>query len=610
MLKFNDTFKKIKKGFWPILALVMFFAVPAESQACTLIYAGANKTEDGITIFGRSEDHDSDSPKLFQKVPAGEHKTGEKYEGCYGFTWEFTHDSYAYTAFCDDNSMGFCPDCGQEHEHTPYQAGGTNEKGLTVTATETLYANKKIEKSDPFKEDGIEEAEMSTILLSEASNAREAMELLASIYDESGANSGAGVLVADAKEAWYIECISGTQYVAVKLNSYMLFINPNVSSIGRIDLDDDDNIYVSDDLIKKAVEAGCFVGDKKKNVIDFAASYEMDYDEFGSERLSIGLKYLSKKNKYRDKKDKVDRSLFCITNINSSGDIVEPYTNLELKERLNIKNVVQFFKTKPISNPRNMETHIFEIKDESLTGTVEWVSIGEAEYSVFVPHYPLLINDVYKAYSKGCGQAEVSEMEPKEGAYHLSFDSEEWMIYPENWQDSYYWTFEELMILSEMDEYKAEHIKETFDSLQKEIYSDWKTNKKDIKESVKQYYGDEYVNVSDSGDGDESGTGDESEAETNSSGSSQAMETPEEMATKRSAYMAEKTHNAALDLLKEYHILDSEGNEATADSKDTEKSKTDSKKSGISLSTIMIILGAACAVVLVVIIAYKKKKKK
>ena len=93
-------------------------------------------------VFGRLEEFNTDTgwPKTFDAVPSGSHKAGEEYLGCYGFRWTFTHDSYGYTAFCDNNS----PDSG------------------------------------------IEEAEIPTVLLSEAATAREAMVILTMIYLRPG----------------------------------------------------------------------------------------------------------------------------------------------------------------------------------------------------------------------------------------------------------------------------------------------------------------------------------------------------------------------------------------------------------------------------------------
>ena len=171
----------LKKAAAVLLVLAL---LPAGAFACTAIYIGSNLTADGSTIFGRLEEYTSDEewPKLFETIPEGAHTAGEVYTGCYGFTWTFTHDSYGCTAFQDNNSLGVCPDCGGTHAHTPYQAGGTNSRGVSVTATETLLGKPAIAAVDPYNtESGIEEAEIPTILLSEAATAREAMVLLTSI---------------------------------------------------------------------------------------------------------------------------------------------------------------------------------------------------------------------------------------------------------------------------------------------------------------------------------------------------------------------------------------------------------------------------------------------
>ena len=107
------------------------------------IYVGSDLTADGNTIFARSEDIANSYNKLFCVSPAGRHTAGEEYAGCYGFTYTFTRDSYFYTAFSGDNGDAagdVCPDCGSDHPHTPYEAGGANEMGVTVSATETIWS--------------------------------------------------------------------------------------------------------------------------------------------------------------------------------------------------------------------------------------------------------------------------------------------------------------------------------------------------------------------------------------------------------------------------------------------------------------------------------------
>lgn len=125
-------------------------------------------------------------------------------EGYGAFEWTWTHDNYRFISFKADNEFdpeGKCPECGVAG-HSSYTESGTNEKGVTISATETLYGNEKVtaEGVDPMRQTkvdgkvGIEETDIPTVILSEAATAREGVELLLDIYDDYGCYfaSGAG----------------------------------------------------------------------------------------------------------------------------------------------------------------------------------------------------------------------------------------------------------------------------------------------------------------------------------------------------------------------------------------------------------------------------------
>ena len=456
----------------PVLLTLAVFIMPIQASACTEIYVGAGLTDDGSVVFGRLEEFSSDIgwPKTFDAVPSGLHKTGEEYLGCYGFRWTFTHDSYGYTAFCDNNSQGVCPDCEGTHAHTPYQAGGTNEKGLSVSATETLIGKEEIAAVDPFNTvSGIEEAEIPTILLSEAATAREAMELLTGIYSETGSCSAGSVIVSDVDETWYIESLSGTQYVAVELNEDLLLVCPNISVIGPVDLDDTKHIRSSERLIETAVRAGTFVGDADAHRIDYAASYE-NTPESAYPRLSAALNYLSSQKVWPSdmKPEDIDGSDFRISNHDAEGNIVLPYTNIRADKKLNVRDVMNLFMEPPISRHRSLETHLFQIRDESSGGILEWISMGNNRYSVFVPYEPMLTTEVFEALRTGTAMPEFVEEKPAE-SYCYATKEGLWGIYPEGWKNSYYWVFNALEHIAEEDDAAAAHIANTMRTLQNDI---------------------------------------------------------------------------------------------------------------------------------------------
>lgn len=433
-----------------VAAVLVLCMLCSSAFACTAIYVGSALTDGDYTFFARSEDYANSRNKVFYVSPAGNHKAGELYEGCYGFTYTFTHDSYSYTAMRDDNLEAVayvCPNCGDTHAHTPYEAAGTNEMGVSVSATETLGCSDVAYEADPYEDLGIEEAEIVTVLLSEAATAREGVELILSIYDHAGCNAGAGIFVADHNEVWYIENVTGHQYVALKMSDVAVFSEPNVSVIGLVDLDDE-NVIGSPNLIQVAVDGGFFVGDAEANVINFKASYNAG--EAAGTRLKNALNFFNPAL-YDFSETEPDPELYCLTNVDAEGNIVPLHTNIELDRAFGIADVVDYYHVPAIGKTGNLETHIFQISPEdSLTDTVEWVALDDASINVFVPYYPMLTLDTYAACQLGTVTAAFVEEEPAQGLYYATTKTkrvdgqrvtvEGYCVLPANWADSYYWS--------------------------------------------------------------------------------------------------------------------------------------------------------------------------
>ena len=465
-----------------MLALILCLS-SVGALACTAIYVGSGLTAGGETILARSEDISNSYNKLFYVSPAGKHVAGEVYDGCYGFSYTFTKDSYAYTAFSDDNGDavgGECPDCGGTHAHTPYEAGGTNEMGVTVSATETIGCSDALYEVDPYEDLGIEEAEITTILLSESASAKEAVELLLGIYDESGCCGGSGILIADNTETWYVENTTGHAYIALKLSDSMAFAQPNMSIIGLIDLDDTENVIASDNLIEVAKQAGTYVGDEEANTIDYVASYNADQET--NERMVNALKYFN-----AAASDAPVPADYTISNVDAAGNIVPMYTSIAPEHAFTVEDVIGYYHIGGIGSNRNLETHIFQISaEDGPTDTVEWVAMDDACYSVFVPYYPMLTTDTYAGYQLSTlpadftveqnAEAEISSATTKyrrdEAGERVPVEG--YVALPENWADSMYWAFDALSNLIEAgkaDEAKLAEINATLDALQQDCYA-------------------------------------------------------------------------------------------------------------------------------------------
>ena len=440
-----------------MIAILITVCWPVNADACVLFYSGGDNTDDGANMFMRTEEIYPDDNKTYYVSPAGKHAKGEKYQGCTDFKWKFTHDSYKYTARCDGFDHGYCLTCESNHKHTPYEEAGTNDHGVTVSATQSLNANAGIQEADPFTAKGIEESEMATVLLSEASSAREGVDLLTGIYDKVGAGyEGAGVMICDQKEQWYVESLSGHEYIAVLLPANVTFMQFNVSVLGEIDLDDTEHVIASKHLFKVAKKAGTFVGNKKEHIIDYRASFndylmgqtdDEDWDESWKthvqERLVAGLNFLEGTDSWT-----VDNVLednhFVMTNLDEDGEIVPLHNQLALSDTMDFANVLALFREYPIAYDENVNTHMYRFypEEEQELGTVEWFAMDNTMYNVFVPSYPMLLTDTWKGYKVQLDTETITKKQPKRGDYY--FHDGRYHIHPDGWDKSYIGTLSAL----------------------------------------------------------------------------------------------------------------------------------------------------------------------
>lgn len=438
---------KTMKKLWILmgtLAATLLLCVISAS-ACTMVYVGSDLTSDGSSFLARSEDYANSYNKIAYVNQHGKYKAGDVYTGCEGyktFTYTFTHDSYAYTATSDDNTSGVCPDCDAEYPHTPMEEVGTNEKGVSVSATVTLSGKRAASFADPIVSGGVAESDVTTVLLSEASTAKEGVELLLKLYDQVGAGDKNGIMIADQNESWYVENFTGHTYVAVKLGSNMIAINPNMGAIGLVDLDDTENVIASANLISVAKQAGTYVGDESENTIDVYASYCGSAST--NARLVNGINYFL--NGGTETSGTLSSSDYTISNV-KDGKIVSMYTNIQNKlGKIGIQNVVDFYKVNGIGNTSNLEWHIFQIQSSGAmeTGTIEWLAMENGQYSVAIPYFPVLTTDMYEGYKFGGEGATVTKTAPESNYGSYKKSSTRYVVLPEGWEKGYYWTVDAL----------------------------------------------------------------------------------------------------------------------------------------------------------------------
>ena len=399
-----------------LVAMTLLLLPIQAVQACCGFIIGRQLTKDGTTLFGRTEDYPyypngGKHNKNFVVVDAKNYKEGDQLEDeSNGFTYPHAASEMKYTATYDSARGDGSNGAFGEH--------GFNEAGVSMTSTVTAIPNKKVLKTDPLTEKGIPEAAMLDVVLPRVKSAREGVEFLAKVIEEKGSAEGNVVVFADQNETWYMEILSGHQYVAVKVPEDKYAVFANTYYLGHVDLNDKENVIASKDVEKVATESGNYKTDKDGN-FHIAKSYGPEkYAEGDRSRTYAGITLLDPNSKvtYEDDEYELFRSP---TDPNKKFTLEDAFALQRNRfEHLNGRFVPddQIGVKKQGDNGSNdtvrkdqykyalgnenvIDAHVYQINPnlpKSFGGTV-WLGMGPSRNTPYVPFYGN-VKDTYKAF--------------------------------------------------------------------------------------------------------------------------------------------------------------------------------------------------------------------
>lgn len=392
-------FLKISVSLLTAFILILSLATPA--SACTGVIVGSDLTADGSTIFGRTEDLETNHNKVYKVHEAGEHKKGDKLidvavteEGGYEFV--LPHDSYKFTSVSDTTP-----------EYGIFDEAGYNEKGLIADMTVSANSNDAIQEVDPYvegdegKNAGISEGIITTVVLSTADNAQDAVKLVANEVAVNGSAEGNAFVVADTNELWYVEIYSGHQFVAMKYPSDKFSVFPNAFWLNEVKLtvgEESDNYITSEDgnfiyskgIFEVAKNAKTFDGNEEERTINLLNSYgEKEVSDSNRSRACSGILCLNPNAK-----------------LTMESEVYE-FLQSAPEKSITVKNVMNFTRNRleniniqandlgrgneyPIGNRNTMEAHVFQIPQDSEEQApgIMWLTLGSPLVQPFVPYYP------------------------------------------------------------------------------------------------------------------------------------------------------------------------------------------------------------------------------
>jgi len=408
----------MKKWLFKLSLVAMtFLLLPVQAvQACCGFIIGRQLTKDGTTLFGRTEDYPyypngGKHNKNYVVVGAKNYKEGDQLEDeSNGFTYPHATSEMKYTATYDSARGDGSNGAFGEH--------GFNEAGVSMTSTVTAIPNKKVLKTDPLTENGIPEAAMLDVVLPRVKSAREGVEFLAKVIEEKGSAEGNVVVFADQNETWYMEILSGHQYVAVKVPEDKYAVFANTYYLGHVDLNDKENVIASKDVEKVAKESGNYKTDKDGN-FHIAKSYGPEkYAEGDRSRTYAGITLLDPNAKVTYEDDEYE--LFRTPTDSNKKYTLEDAFALQRNrfEHLNGRFVpddqigvkkqgddgsndtVRKDQYKyALGNENVIDAHVYQINPnlpKTFGGTV-WLGMGPSRNTPYVPFYGN-VKDTYKAF--------------------------------------------------------------------------------------------------------------------------------------------------------------------------------------------------------------------
>ena len=399
----------MKKILLRLMFLAMLVALlPVQvAQACSAFIVGKDLTADGSTLFGRTEDYPyaPDGGRHNQNyvvVPAKTYKDGDKIEDeSNGFTYPHLANEMKYTAVYDSDR-----DNGSNGN---FAAHGFNELGVAMTATVSATPNDKVLKEDPLVKDGLPEASLVDLALPRAKTAREVIETVAKVLDEKGSAEGNIIVAADKNELWYMEILSGHQYVAIKFPSNKYAVFANTYYLGHVDLNDKENVIASKDVEEVAKKADNYKTDKDGNFM-IAKSYGPDkYMERNRSRTYAGIKWMDPQAKvnYDDEAFDLLREPTDPNKKYTVHDVIAEQRNrfehlpeykaddlVEVGKKIDT-NVYKY----ALGNENVIDAHVYQIKPNlpNAFGGVMWLGLAQSRNTPYVPFYGN-VEDTYEAF--------------------------------------------------------------------------------------------------------------------------------------------------------------------------------------------------------------------
>lgn len=370
---------------------------------CTSILIGKNASYDNVNIIARNEDCATGSTNKIMRPmrsPFYSSFKGGNWLLGNGLEVEVPSKAYKYCSIPDANGDDEKEDFTDIGDHYFFEARGINEKGVAISATNSMGINEKANNCDPVVRPGIEESIIVTLILPQIESAVEGVELLGKYVEEYGASEANGICFSDMNEVWYMEIGSGHHWIAVRVPDDSYLIVANSMRIHDVNLNDTKNIRCSKNLYEFTENNQLLENPDKEN-FNFSAAFgfqeKMD-DPKGNPYYNVDriwlAQYILNPNKKQNPRNMINQyPLFMkpenkLTLEKVAEVLRSDYRGTELEGKAD----------RFIGTVKTVESHIIIIDKQlresipSCTGSIIWQVFGTPIYSRYVCIIPEITN--------------------------------------------------------------------------------------------------------------------------------------------------------------------------------------------------------------------------
>jgi len=249
-----------------VIVFVIAFSVSYSFAQCTIIGAGTGATVDGSTITTHNDDSGVADFRLWI-IPEMDWPEGA--------TRDIVVDGHNYIDYGNWPDIDYgdkaivmeqINQVEQTYQYLHSRYSFINANGLTMGESTFGQGNTSTDLGKEIRtvlrddSEGIVDCWMAQdIALERAKTAREAVRIMGDLVEEYGwYGSGEIMNISDGEEVWIAEYYGRDLWVAVRMPDDHVFVGANTARIRGIDLDDEENVMHSPNLISFAVEHGWY----------------------------------------------------------------------------------------------------------------------------------------------------------------------------------------------------------------------------------------------------------------------------------------------------------------------------------------------------------------